>query len=393
MRKFILLSLISLFFVLQAPSRAEALFIFKFDVMGGEVSTAVTKISKQVQNVADKIMNSKIVTKIGKGFEEAKKWKEKAEEKVESMVDTYNASKAAYDKVKTELVDSKLAQIKKINDEIAAIKERRDSIQQEITNISNEIQSSSDSEISVIEGKINSIDLNIAALKKAMKLDKREEKQKEYEAKLKEMESEREGYVKQKEQIKANAEAQKKAAVEGLEEEVKSLNREIENLLTSIGSLMESTDTTQDPQKALLYMRDTYFIKDDEKETPIKTETIRKNRLLERRKSIVQIYQDAIEIRSDLKNADEDLEDQAYATTVYDTTGGAVGGDADVRIKRMEALRRYAKLLVADLKMKTANEVSLLTFTKLKKPQKTITEFNLDDYIFEMPEQSSEGSK
>lgn len=140
-------------------------------------------------------------------------------------------------------------------------------------------------------------------------------------------------------------------------------------------------------------MRDTYFIKDNEKETPAKTEAVRVNRLLERRKSIVQVYQDAIDLRHDIRNVDEDLEDQAYATTIYDTTGGAVGGDAEVRIRRMEALRRYARLLVADLKMKTANEVSLLTFTKLKKPQKTITEFNLDDYIFEMPEKSSEGSK
>ena len=154
-----------------------------------------------------------------------------------------------------------------------------------------------------------------------------------------------------------------------------------------------TSDSTQDPEKALLYMRDTYFIKDNEKETPAKTEAVRVNRLLERRKSIVQVYQDAIELRHDIRNVDEDLEDQAYATTIYDTTGGAVGGDAEVRIRRMEALRRYARLLVADLKMKTANEVSLLTFTKLKKPQKTITEFNLDDYIFEMPEKSSEGSK
>ena len=393
MKKSALLTIISLLLVLQAPSRAEALLIAKFDVMAGEVSTAVTKITKQVQNVADKVMNSAIVTKIGKGFEEAKKWKETAEQKAKPFVDTYKDTQAAYDKVKTELIDSKLAQIKKLNDDISNIKERKNSLQEEIANVSNEIQSSVDSEISVIDGKINTIDLNTEVIKKAIELDPRKEKKAEFEAQLAQMESERESYVKQKEQIKANAEAQKKAATESLQSQVDSLNREIQTLLSDLGSLTESTDSTQDPEKALLYMRDTYFIKDNEKETPAKTEAVRVNRLLERRKSIVQVYQDAIELRHDIRNVDEDLEDQAYATTIYDTTGGAVGGDAEVRIRRMEALRRYARLLVADLKMKTANEVSLLTFTKLKKPQKTITEFNLDDYIFEMPEKSSEGSK
>lgn len=393
MKKSALLTIISLLLVLQAPSRAEALLIAKFDVMAGEVSTAVTKITKQVQNVADKVMNSAIVTKIGKGFEEAKKWKETAEQKAKPFVDTYKDTQAAYDKVKTELIDSKLAQIKKLNDDISDIKERKNSLQEEIANVSNEIQSSADSEISVIDGKINTIDLNTEVIKKAIELDPRKEKKAEFEAQLAQMESERESYVKQKEQIKANAEAQKKAATESLQSQVDGLNREIQTLLSDLGSLTESTDSTQDPEKALLYMRDTYFIKDNEKETPAKTEAVRVNRLLERRKSIVQVYQDAIELRHDIRNVDEDLEDQAYATTIYDTTGGAVGGDAEVRIRRMEALRRYARLLVADLKMKTANEVSLLTFTKLKKPQKTITEFNLDDYIFEMPEKSSEGSK
>ena len=393
MKKTAFLTVISLFLALQVPSRAEALLIFKFDVMAGEASTAITKITKQVQNVADKVMNSAIVTKIGKGFEEAKKWKETAEQKAKPFVDTYKDTQAAYDKVKTELIDSKLAQIKKLNDDISDIKERKNSLQEEIANMSNEIQSSVDSEISVIDGKINTIDINTAVLKKAVDLEPRKEKKAEYEAQLSQMASERESYVKQKEQIKANAEAQKKAATESLQSQVESLNREIQTLLADLGSLTESTDSTQDPEKALLYMRDTYFIKDNEKETPAKTEAVRVNRLLERRKSIVQVYQDAIDLRNDIRNVDEDLEDQAYATTIYDTTGGAVGGDAEVRIRRMEALRRYARLLVADLKMKTANEVSLLTFTKLKKPQKTITEFNLDDYIFEMPEKSSEGSK
>ena len=393
MKKTAFLTVISLFLALQVPSRAEALLIFKFDVMAGEASTAITKITKQVQNVADKVMNSAIVTKIGKGFEEAKKWKETAEQKAKPFVDTYKDTQAAYDKVKTELIDSKLAQIKKLNDDISDIKERKNSLQEEIANMSNEIQSSVDSEISVIDGKINTIDINTAVLKKAVDLEPRKEKKAEYEAQLSQMASERESYVKQKEQIKANAEAQKKAATESLQSQVESLNREIQTLLADLGSLTESTDSTQDPEKALLYMRDTYFIKDNEKETPAKTEAVRVNRLMERRKSIVQVYQDAIDLRNDIRNVDEDLEDQAYATTIYDTTGGAVGGDAEVRIRRMEALRRYARLLVADLKMKTANEVSLLTFTKLKKPQKTITEFNLDDYIFEMPEKSSEGSK
>ena len=155
MKKSALLTIISLLLVLQAPSRAEALLIAKFDVMAGEVSTAVTKITKQVQNVADKVMNSAIVTKIGKGFDEAKKWKETAEQKAKPFVDTYKDTQAAYDKVKTELIDSKLAQIKKLNDDISNIKERKNSLQEEIANVSNEIQSSVDSEISVIESLLS----------------------------------------------------------------------------------------------------------------------------------------------------------------------------------------------------------------------------------------------
>lgn len=79
-----------------------------------------------------------------------------------------------------------------------------------------------------------------------------------------------------------------------------------------------------------------------------------------------------------------------------DTSEGAsssVSMDIQLKIENMKALVKYTKLLVADMKMRTANDMSGLSRYKLRNPEKDITQFNLDDYKYKSSDCGKEKKK
>lgn len=122
-----------------------------------------------------------------------------------------------------------------------------------------------------------------------------------------------------------------------------------------------------------------------DKKTPESAEAIdeiRRNRFIERRDAILSSYSDAVMLKLRIGNDMDIIEHFANNTDSMDTISGVIGADTDIKIKTIEALMQYAELLVAELRLETATELANLNTYKVKNPDKDITNFNLDDYLY-----------
>lgn len=136
------------------------------------------------------------------------------------------------------------------------------------------------------------------------------------------------------------------------------------------------------PSNALYQAMELNYLNKDIPESAEAIDEIRRNRFIERRDAILSSYSDAVMLKLRIGDDMDIIEHFANNTDSMDTVSGVVGADTDIKIKTIEALMQYAELLVAELRLETATELALLNTYKVKNPDKDITNFNLDDYIY-----------
>jgi len=136
------------------------------------------------------------------------------------------------------------------------------------------------------------------------------------------------------------------------------------------------------PSNALYQAMGLNYLNKDIPESAEAIDEIRRNRFIERRDAILSSYSDAVMLKLRIGDDMDIIEHFANNTDSMDTVSGVVGADTDIKIKTIEALMQYAELLVAELRLETATELALLNTYKVKNPDKDITNFNLDDYIY-----------
>lgn len=359
--------------------------IFKFDVMGGETVDVVGKVGENAENVENTVKDTSLITQIGEGFKEATKWVKEQVKKAKDFAEKAKEYKEAYDTVKKELYDNKLMQIKTLNDDISNIKKRYDNINTEISNIKNNIESAISADKELLDGKINTLELNRNAYLKAAEQTTDEEEKASYLQQAEEMVAEQEALKKQQESLNKEAVESVKNATKTLDKERKQVEKDLKKLYADLALLLNMTsgEDNVDPAKAMQYTIDMYFLNYEAKETPDAMEEKRYNRLVERRNAIINAYEAAAKVIPDMQAYIEESEDMGYSASTFDTIGGAVGAMAEMKVKNLQALKLYADLLVADIKMRTAIGVAGLNFYKMQKPDKDLQVFNLDDYIYQ----------
>lgn len=390
MKKIICIALLTGLFSLSAPAPAEAWIIAKLSNIAQDATTAISKFGKEVQNQLDKVGNWTVVKSIGQGFKEARDWAKENVSKLKDFVDQAkeqaDAIKSAVDQVK----NSNLAKIKMITDDINSIKNRAETIKSEIEEISDSVQSTYDVAVAEADGKVNTLTDNMSRLEKMMVEDP--ENKDAYQQQYDEMKAEKEDYERQKKEIVNTAKSAISNATALKNEELKGLTKDLDKLMRDLAIISGMDGDEQSAEEALTNTANLYFLQFDEELDPKRQDIIRRNRLMERRRSIIDAYSESLKFIPDIVIKNNEGEDQGYAGSTYDTVSGAWGADAELKIKNLLALRDYARLLTYDLKMQTANQMSILTFYKLKKPQKNISEFNLDDYVYK-PKMINLGSK
>ena len=326
MNKKIKIFLFILSLVLYSPS-SNAWIVMKLSNMGEDIATFTTKVTKNAQKQLDNVASLTVVKQIGKGVQESKAWLEtnsqnfkKFSAGVQKQIDA--AKQAASEVQKT--YQQNIGNYTTLYNDLNSLNEERkkltDKIEETKQSLSNEI----DAIETMATGKIEAYQENIANLN----------------------------------QMIAEHIAQ-------LKEQLKTASKD------------EAANI-----KAQIKTAETYFLKFDETETPQRQEEIRINRLLERRRSIIDAYSQSLKYIPELSAMNYDAESLGYNAAAFDTIGGAWGASANMQIQNLKALSNYAHLLIYDIKRQTAIEVANLKFYKLEKNLDDIGKFNIDDYIW-----------
>ena len=131
------------------------------------------------------------------------------------------------------------------------------------------------------------------------------------------------------------------------------------------------------------------FIPADE---PLTAKTIKKVRNYRNQTAITDTLQSMATMMMIKAGRDKDngkTEEIADKVPAMDGSSAAVALDTQIKVENMKAILVYTKLLLADLKMRTAMDLSKLNVYQLRNPNKDVTQFNLDDYKYKKPSKAN----
>ena len=158
-------------------------------------------------------------------------------------------------------------------------------------------------------------------------------------------------------------------ANEAKEKAAKQLSDKL-NSLDNKGALSETTE------KNFLGKDD---IENSENITKIKT-----YRTYMAAQDTLDVIAQGVIIKQGLDAENTETEKLANRTAALDGSTSSINMNTQVVIKNIEALAKYIKVMLLDLKMKTSQDLAELGVYKQIEEQKDITSFNLDNYIYEV---------
>lgn len=253
-------------------------------------------------------------------------------------------------------------------------KELEDTIEQEIF-----------AQVTEITGKINALQQNNAALRQ--KIQEEPDKKSEYEASIVANESKIKELNEESQQISTNVKSQYSSQLSALDEQISAAKSKASE--EAMGALSDNADKLKGllggdaAAEELNQTVDNNFIPAD---TPITVESRKK--VMDYRKKVqaldtIKAVNAALFIKKDLDASNEqgDKTKEKADTSEGFSTKPAMG--IQLKIDEIKALLKYTKLLMADMKMKTATDLAgMIEVMKLRNPDKDITSFNLDDYKY-----------
>ena len=384
MRKFAGTLLLISAFTVAAPHNASAWILMKISNMAEDVTTALTKVQKKAQNALDQVNNAVIVQKIGKGFAEAKEFTESYVSQVKSFKDTVGDDIAAYKKMYEDskaAYENSIGGYKKVYDDINDLKAEKENIEAAIEEQKASLSAEFEGQKSLISGQISSCEQNMSNLKQLIAENSTNKEQ--YEKEYNEWKEKKDSLSTELNNLDDQAQQALDQVSAAFNNQLSTIDSKLNQLESDLSKLVGMSEEESSDEDALLRTADVYFLQFDEELNPERQDHIRKNRLRERRDSIIGAYKEALKQKTDLVIKNNEAEDLGYNASTFDTTAGAWGADAQLRIDNLKALSAYAHLLVQDLKRQTAIEMTDITFYKLQREQKNIAEFTLDDYVYE----------
>jgi len=206
------------------------------------------------------------------------------------------------------------------------------------------------------------------------------------------MEADVEGALSELMAFKASYEEKREIKIRDINNQIRTLKNLYDQLTDelkqqlakqAIGAVLgDDVANLLSPANRLEQAQQLNFLDAKKPETAENIDEIRRNRLIERRDAYLSTYADAVILRARVRNDLEIVENFARNTDSMDSMSGVIGADLDLKVKMIEALMQYAEMIVGELRTETATEFAKLTSYKVKNPDKSITNFNLDDYLF-----------
>ena len=100
---------------------------------------------------------------------------------------------------------------------------------------------------------------------------------------------------------------------------------------------------------------------------------------------ILYAYALALKIRAERGTNIEKADETASSVPMMDGSSAAIVMDTQLKVQNMKILLDYTKLLIQEMKIKSASDLANMKAGKLNNPNKAVTQFNLDDYKYEKP--------
>lgn len=125
------------------------------------------------------------------------------------------------------------------------------------------------------------------------------------------------------------------------------------------------------------------FLAEDEEETNENILRIQTYRRLTSAKDTVKAFNNAWRVKKTRYANDEKAEEVQGNVAQMEGSTSSLLMDVQLKVENINSLLEYTRMMVNDMKMQTANELSELTEWKLSRYDKPVTEFNLDDYAFD----------
>ena len=253
-------------------------------------------------------------------------------------------------------------------------KELEDTIEQEIF-----------AQVTEITGKINALQQNNAALRQ--KIQEEPDKKSEYEASIVANESKIKELNEESQQISTNVKSQYSSQLSALDEQISAAKSKASE--EAMGALSDNADKLKGllggdaAAEELNQTVDNNFIPAD---TPITVESRKK--VMDYRKKVqaldtIKAVNAALFIKKDLDASNEQGDKTKEKADTSEGFSAKPAMNIQLRIDEIKALLKYTKLLMADMKMKTATDLAGMSkVMKLRNPDKDITSFNLDDYKY-----------
>ncbi len=102
----------------------------------------------------------------------------------------------------------------------------------------------------------------------------------------------------------------------------------------------------------------------------------------------IKAYASAVLVKSNRYQSNEKADTVKGKVMVMEGTSAAISMDTELKIEQMKALLLYTKALIADMKMRSASDLSFMSVYQLRNPDKDVTQFNLDDYKYQKKKKS-----
>lgn len=236
-----------------------------------------------------------------------------------------------------------------------------------------------------LNGKISLAEENIAKLQTM--IEQEPDKKTEYEAQIADYETQIENYQKELENVSNTVSEQYQSQIAAIDDQITALRDEAiaqagSKAAEKLGSLLGGDD--DETAVAMNDMIKNNFLEKDAEETIENITPIKVYRKLTAANDTLSAFNRAWTVKKTRYDNDKNAENVQSEVPQMDGSSSSLGMDIQLKVENINALLIYTRMMVEDLKMRTANELNNLPNTwHLTRYDKDVTEFNLDDYVFD----------
>ena len=380
-------------FLLKVPI---SFALTKVDVGGSaaKITETITGSITAVKKKMDESVAVQTAITLGKGGAEVvgqvQEVKTKVDEKIEKVSENpleegLDVSEEIADKTRlneSELyknVENKIAEKTEDFENLTNLEEQKEKLTEEINQkIAAEEQKT--------QSKIDALKKNNENLQEMIKTDPT--KKSEYEAQITKNEAEIKALEDQLEVTKNAINAENIDTLNALDAQMQVLKEKAENLANEakekaskqLSDKLNSLDT----EGTLLETSEKNFLKEGDTENSENITRIKTYRTYMAAQDTLDVIAQGVIIKQGLDAENTETEKLANRTGALDGSISAINMNTQVVIKNIEALAKYIKVMLLDLKMKTSQDLAELGVYKQIEEPKDITSFNLDNYIYEV---------